>query len=151
MLTPEKSASLFNSLLNCPITLGILNRRRNRNQTKHPLSSRQQLLSFFNPTFIIPRSGELAKYRFILSHAPVPYTACNVYNTLWNLIPAAQLLAKEFQVKYSDILSIFNTFFPPWLRPEIKQMTVTRLDDALNFLQVVGWIRLDKTRRNHYR
>jgi hypothetical protein len=141
MLTPEKATALFNSLLNCPITWGyVIEEQVEVKQSVRSVRDKN-LLSCFNPSLLCSRSGELAKYKFILSHPPIPYTSCHVFTILWNLMQPTQLLTKEFDVKYSDILGIFNTFFPPWLRPEIKQMTITRLDEALTFLQDIGWIK----------
>jgi len=44
-------------------------------------------------------------------------------------------------VKYDDILDVFNNLFPPWVSPEVKQLNVGRLRDALGFLHELKWIR----------
>lgn len=141
MLTPEKSIPILKTLSNCPVTWGyILEENIELRQSIGSVKD-SKILSLFTPTLSCSLSAEIAKYKFIISHPPTPYTAVHVYSFLWNLIQPTQFFAPEFEVKYDDILTVFNSFFPPWLRPEIRQMSVTRLEEALDLLQKVGWIR----------
>lgn len=141
MLTPEKNIPIFKTLSNCPITWGyVLEENIELRQSIGSVKD-SRVLSLFTPTLSCPLSTEIAKYKFIISHPPTPYTAVQVYSFLWTLIQPTQLFAPEFEVKYDDILTVFNSFFPPWLRPEIRQMSVKRLEEAIDLLQKVGWIR----------
>jgi hypothetical protein len=147
MLTSEKNVSSFKTFSSCPITWGYvlddeITLKQSIGSVKDP-----KVLSLFNPTITCNLSGEIAKYKFIISHAPLPYTAVQVYSMLWNLIQPNQFFSREFEVKYDHILIIFNSYFPPWLRPEVRQMTVKRLDESLDFLQKVGWIRWYRNER----
>jgi hypothetical protein len=141
MLAPAKSTPIFKTLSNCPITWGyVLEENIELRQSIGSVKD-TKILSLFTPTISCPLSTEIAKYKFIISHPPTPYTAVHVYSFLWNLIQPTQFFAPEFEVKYDDVLTVFNSFFPPWLRPEIRQMSVKRLEEALDLLQKVGWIR----------
>ena len=128
-------------MADCPITWGyVLEEDVTLKQSIGSIKD-TKVLSLFTPTLSCHLSTDIAKYKFVMSHAPLPYTSVQVYSILWNLISPTQYFAREFEVKYDNILTIFNSYFPPWLRPEIRQMTVKRLDEALDFLQKVGWIR----------
>lgn len=147
MLTPNEAVSFFKKILDCPVTWGYtLNEEIVVEQGIGSVED-SRILSLFNPTVLCPRAEEVSKYKFIISHAPLPYTACQVYIVLWNLSPPTQFFTPEFEVKYDDILDGFNHLFPPWISPEIKQLNTSRLSGALLFLQVTGWIRWLETEK----
>ena len=147
MLTPKQAVNFFRKILGCPVTWGYtLNEEIVVEQGIGSVKD-SRILSLFNPTVLCPKAEEFSRYKFIISHAPLPYTACQVYIILWTLSPPTQFFAPEFEVKYDDILDGFNHLFPPWISPEIKQLNTSRLSEALIFLQVTGWIRWLETEK----
>lgn len=141
MLTPECVLKHFKQFLNCPTTWGYtLDSEILINQGISAVKD-PRIASLFKPSLTFPVSEEISKYKFFISHAPLPYTACQIYNILFTLTPPTQFFKKEFEVKFDDILEIFNNLFPPWVRREIKQLNVNRLSDSLDFLRRVGWIK----------
>jgi hypothetical protein len=141
MLTPEKAVQWFKEFLGCPITWGYtLNDEITIKQSVDSVKD-LRVSSLFKPDLSFQRAEDIAKYKFVTSHSPLPYVACHVYIILFTLLPADQTFSDEFEVKYSEILSRFNTSYPPWVRPEIKQLNVKGLKKALRFLQSIGWIR----------
>jgi len=145
MLTPKKAVKHFRKILNCPITWGYtLNEDILIEQGIRSVTD-SRILSLFNPTMLCPKAPEVAKYKFIISHAPLPYTACQVYYILWTLSPPARFFFPEFEVKYDDILDVFNNLFPPWISGEVRQLNDSRLRKALQFLHETGWIRFLET------
>jgi len=148
MLTPKRATRYFKGILNCPVTWGYkLNEEIVIEQSIGSVKD-SKILSLFNPTCFCPKAEEVAKYKFIISHAPLPYTTYHVYTILWNLKPPTQFFVPEFEVKYGDILGIFNNLFPPWISGEIKQLNIKRLQKALLFLQNIGWIRWVKAEKS---
>lgn len=147
MLTPERVVKHFRKLLDCPITWGY--ELDNEIVIKQAIGEVKDstVLSLFNPDLLCPVAEEVSKYKFFISHSPLPYAAFQIYNILFTLSPPTQFFRSEFEVKYSDVLEGFNNIFPPWVRPEVKQLNVTRLGEALNFLQRVGWIRWFETKK----
>jgi hypothetical protein len=141
MLTPEKAVQYFKEFLMCPITWGYeLNDEIIIKQTVSSVKD-PRVSSLFKPDLSFQRAEDIAKYKFITSHTPLPYVACQVYMILFTLIPADQTFSDEFEAKYSEILNQINTLYPPWVRPEIKQLNAKGLKKALQFLQNLGWIR----------
>jgi len=148
MLTPERVVKHFKEFLNCPITWGYqLDREIVIRQTMGAVED-STVSSLFNPDLLCPVAEELYKYKFFMSHPPLPYMATQIYNILFTLSPPAQFHNIEFEVKYNDILEGFNNIFPPWVGREVKQLTVKRLGGALNFLQRVGWIKWFETEKS---
>lgn len=148
MLTPKKAVSFFKKILDCPITWGYtLNEEIVVEQGIGSVGD-SKISSLFNPTLLCPKAEEVSKYKFIISHAPLPYTTCQVFIILYTLTPPTQYHTPEFDVKYDDILDQFNYLFPPWVSPEIRQLTPNRLNEALLLLQATGWIRwLEKEKK----
>ncbi len=147
MLTPEEIVKYFKEQLNCPITWGYrLNEEITINQSIGSVRD-SKIASLFTPMLVCPKAEEISKYKFIISHPPLPYTACQIYTVLWTLSPPTEFFTPEFEVKYDDILSVFNNLFPPWVHSEIRQLNVKRLSAALLFLQKIGWIRWFETER----
>lgn len=147
MLTPENVVKYFKEFLNCPITWGYeINSEITIKQTigavKDPLIS-----SLFNPNLTCPVADEISKYKFFISHPPLPYAAFIIFNVLFTLIKPPQFFKPEFEVKYDAILKGFNEMFPPWVRQEVKQLKVTRLSESLDFLDRVGWIKWFETEK----
>jgi hypothetical protein len=142
MLVPESAVKHFKNNLNCPVTWGY---KLNDDVTiEQGIGSVQdtKILSLFNPSMWFPKAEEIAKYKFVISHAPLAYTSSQVYAILWTLMSSpSDYFATEFKVKYDTILDQFNHLFPQWVSPEVKQMNVTRLKDALIFLQELSWVR----------
>lgn len=142
MLTPERVTHFFKELLVCPVTWGYeLSDHEIVIKQSIGLLKDQKVSSLFKPDLIFQKGEDVNKYRFIVSHAPLPYTACQVYIILFTLLRADQFFIDEFEAKYDKILTNFNALFPPWVRPEVKQLNVTRLREALHFLQSIGWIK----------
>ena len=147
MLTPQRVVKYFKGLLNCPITWGYeLDSEIVIRQTNGAIKD-SSVSSLFNPNLSFPVAEEISKYKFFISHPPLPYAACQIFNLLFTLIPPTQYFSSEFEVKYNDILEGFNNIFPPWVRREVKQLNVTRLGSSLNFLQKVGWIKWFETEK----
>lgn len=147
MLTPEIVVKHFREFLECPITWGYqldseMVIKQAVGEVKDSIVS-----SLFNPDLLCPVAEEVSKYKFLISHPPLPYMAFQIYNILFTLSPPTQFFGSEFEVKYNDVLGGFNNIFPPWVRPEVKQLNVTRLGEALNFLERVGWIRWFETEK----
>lgn len=141
MLTPERVAKHFQDFLNCPITWGYqLNSEIVIKQAIGAIKD-STVSSLFNPDLVCPLARQISKYKFLTSHPPLPYTAVQIFNLLFNLSPPTQFFSSEFEVKYQDVLDGFNDIFPPWIRGEVQQLNVKRLGEALDFLQKVGWIR----------
>jgi hypothetical protein len=141
MLTPEKAVQFFKEFLACPITWGYelndeITIKQSVGSVKDPRVS-----ALFKPDLSFQRAEDIAKYKFITSHSPLPYVACQVYMILFTLIRADQTFSDKFEVKYSEILDRINTLYPPWVRPEIRQLNVKKLRKALQFLQNIRWIR----------
>lgn len=142
MLVPESAVKHFKNNLNCPVTWGY---KLNGDVTiEQGIGSVQdsKILSLFTPSLGFPKAEEIAKYKFIISHAPLAYTTSQVYTILWMLMSSpSDYFAAEFKVKYDTILDQFNHLFPQWVSPEVKQMNVSRLREALIFLQELSWVR----------
>ena len=142
MLVPENVVKYFKNNLDCPVTWGY---KLNGDVTiEQGIGSVQdsKILSLFTPSLWFPKAEEIVKYKFVISHAPLAYTASQVYTILWTLMSSpSDYFATEFQVKYDTILDQFNHLFPPWVSSEVKQMNVTRVKEALIFLQELGWVR----------
>jgi len=149
MLTPNEEIQNFKKILSCPITWGY--------ELEEEISIEQgigsvkdgEVLKLFDPIFTFPISEEAAKYQFIISHPPLPYTAWRVYMILWTCLSGhdARYHSPQFKVGYDVILTTFNHLFPPWISAEIKQMNDTRLKEALVFLDklhLVDWIKPEK-------
>jgi hypothetical protein len=135
MLTPEQVVNNFKQFLNCPITWSY--EVDSEISVKQEINTVQdsQISSLFNPNLTFPVTEEISKYKFLISHAPLPYTAFQIFNVLLTLTPPNQFFTKEFEVKLPVILEIFNNMFPPWIREEIHQLNKKRLKESLNFLQ----------------
>jgi hypothetical protein len=147
MLTPEGSVASFRKLLDCPITWGyILDSEVVIKQMIWSIKD-SKVLSLFNPNLICAMAEEISRYKFFISHPPLPYASCEIYNVLWTLSPPQQFFAPEFEVKYKDILGVFNSLFPPWISGEAKQLNVKRLEEALDFLQRTKWVKWFKTEK----
>lgn len=141
MITPAKIIEYLKRILDCPVTWGYtVNGEICINQSIGLIKD-TQISSLFKPTLFCPKSRDICKYKFIISHSPLSYTACQVYTILWTLHPPAGYFAPEFDVDYKTILDQFNHLFPPWLSPEVKQLNVDRLRQALTFLQNINWIK----------
>lgn len=147
MLTPEGSVGLFKKFLNCPITWGYsLDSEIVIKQMIGAIKD-SNVLSLFSPDLVCAMAEEISRYKFFISHPPLPYASCEIYNVLWTLSPPKQFFAPEFEVKYKDVLDVFNALFPPWISGEAKQLNVKRLEEALDFLQKTKWIKWFKTQR----
>jgi len=147
MLTPKNATELLKKILGCPITWGYtLNEEIVIDQSIESVKD-SKILSLFKPVFFCPKSKEVSKYKFIISHSPLPYTSCIVYTILWTLNPPTDYFTSEFDVNYDIILDTFNHLFPPWLSPEVKQLNDTRLKEALALLQSIGWIKWLETEK----
>ena len=151
MLTPQNATRFFARISGCPITWGYeLDEVISINQSIRSVKD-SKIPSLFDPILLCPKSEDVAKYKFIISNAPLPYTASQVYTVLWTLWrpPRARaLFTPEFEVQYENVLDMFNNLFPPWVSKEIKQLNASRLREALLLLQDVGWIRwLERERR----
>lgn len=142
MLVPDGSIKHFKKNLNCPVTWGY---KLNGNVTiQQGIGSVKdsKILALFNPSMWFEKAEEIAKYKFVISHAPLAYTSSQVYTILWTLMSSpSDYFATEFKVKYDTILNQFNHLFPQWISAEVKQMNVSRLEEALLFLQELGWVR----------
>jgi hypothetical protein len=147
MLTPEKSVTFFKRLLNCPITWGYNLEREIVIKQMIGAVKDSKISSLFNPDLLCSMAEEISRYKFFISHPPLPYAACEVYHVLWTLSPPNQFFGLEFEVKYKDILDVFNTLFPPWISGEAKQLNLRRLEEALEFLQSTKWVRWFKTEK----
>jgi hypothetical protein len=147
MLTPQVVAVEFKKILGCPIIWGYqLNDEITIEQTIGSVKD-EEISSVFDPILHVSKSRDVAKYRFIISHAPLPYTACQIYTLLWTLLPTTQYFKPEFEVDYDVLLEQFNHLFPPWISAEVKQMNVTRLEEAVGFLESVAWIKWFSTEK----
>lgn len=78
MLVPENIASSFKEILDCPITWGYTLEEdilisQNLGSVKD-----SRILLLFNPNMFFSKPKEVSKYKFIISHSPLPYTACQV-------------------------------------------------------------------------
>lgn len=147
MLTPESVVKYFNKFLNCPITWGYeINSEIAIKQTIGAVKD-PSMSSLFNPNLTCPVADEISKYKFFISHPPLPYAAFIIFSVLFTLIKAPQFFKPEFEVKYDTILKGFNEMFPPWIRREVKQLKVTRLSESLDFLDRVGWIKWFETEK----
>ena len=141
MFTPKKVTKYLKKFLDCPITWGYkLNEEITIEQSIKSVKD-SRVLSLFSPTLLCPKAKEISKYKFIISHAPIPYTAYQVYTVPWTLWTPTRYHAPDFEVKYDDVLGVFNNLFPPWISEEIRQLNVSRLQEALLCLQEMGWIR----------
>jgi hypothetical protein len=141
MLTPEKAVQWFKEFLGCPITWGYgLNDEITIKQSVGSIKD-PRVSALFKPDLSFQRAEDIAKYKFITSNTPLPYVACHVYMVLFTLIRPDQTFSDKFEVKYSELLDRVNTLYPPWVSPEIKQLNVKTLRNALHFLQGIGWIR----------
>ncbi len=142
MLVPESAVKYFRKNLNSPVTWGY---KLNGDVTiEQGIGTVQdsKILALFNPSMWFQKAEEIAKYKFVISDAPLAYSASQVYTILWTLMSSpSDYFATEFKVKYDTILEQFNHLFPQWVSPEVKQMNVTRLREALIFLQELGWVR----------
>lgn len=142
MLVPDGSVKYFKNNLNCPVTWGY---KLNGNVTIEQGIGKVQdskILALFNPSMWFETAEEIAKYKFVISHAPLSYTASQIYTILWTLMSSPNdYFTTEFKVKYDTILDQFNHLFPQWVSAEVKQMNVSRLEEALLFLQELGWVR----------
>ncbi len=95
--------------------------------------------SMFHPRLAFPVPVEALKYKFIREEPSLPYTAQTVYASLWPLRDDFE--SPEFKVSYKIVLDQMNTLFPSWLGEDIHQITPGRLNNALSFLNRIGWIR----------
>ena len=147
MLIPKPATESFKTITGCPTTWNYtINGEIIIDQCIGSIKD-PKMLSLFKPKFICPKGRELSKYKFILSHAQVPYVACHVYIILWSLQPAPDFFASEFIVDYNQILEHFNNTFPPWVSSEVKQLNATRLQQSLMFLQIIKWIKWIETEK----
>lgn len=147
MLTPQKATTHFRKILNCPTTWGYrLNEEIIIEQSVGSVKD-SKVLSLFDPTLFCPKAEEISKYKFVISRAPLPYTAYQVYTVLWTLWTPTRYFTPEFEVKYDDVLDVFNNLFPPWISGEIKQLNASRLQEAILCLQEIGWIRWLETEK----
>ena len=141
MLIPKQAIESFKKMSGCPVTWDYaLNEEIIINQCIGSVKD-SPILSLFKPTFMCPKAREISKYKFIISHSPLPYMACQVYTILWTLHPPSDYFASEFCVDYDQILDQFNNIFPPWVSSEVKQLNDTRLKQSLIFLQIIDWIK----------
>lgn len=147
MLTPERSVRHFRGLLDCPITWGYSLDSEIAIKQMIGAVKDSRVSSLFSPDLTCTVAEEISKYKFFISHPPLSYTSCEIYHALWTLSPSYQFFAPEFEVKYDDILDVFNTSFPPWICHEARQLNITRLNDALDFLQKIGWIKWFKAEK----
>jgi hypothetical protein len=145
MLTPQKAVQWFKGFLDCPITWGYeLNDEITIKQSVRSIKD-PRVSALFRPDLSFQRAEDIAKYKFITSDTPLPYVACHVYMILFTLRRPDQTFSDKFEVKYGELLDRINTLYPPWVRPEIKQLNVTKLREALHFLQGIRWIRWFKS------
>ena len=142
MLTPKEVVKNFKKKTNCPITWGYKLDGGVYIEQSIGSVNNAQILSFFNPTLIIPLSAERRRYRFVLSHAPKPYTTWQIYSTIFIMYRTKDFDKSTFEVKYSEILADFNNLFPPWILKEAKQLNARRLEEALTFLKELGWLEI---------
>lgn len=141
MLCPLESAREYSEQgISCPVPiLGYLLEREITVEQVVGQIQDTSLRSMFNPRMVFPVSNSAYKYKFIREEPPLPYTAQSVFASLWPL--RMDFESPEFKVDYQVVLEQFNTLFPRWLAPDILQMTPGRLNDALHFLNGIGWIR----------
>lgn len=79
MLTAERSVEHFRKLLNCPITWGY--RLDSEIEIKQMIGAVKdtKVSSFFSPNLQCSVAEEISRYKFFLSHPPLPYAACEIY------------------------------------------------------------------------
>lgn len=141
MLIPKPATDSFKTIQGCPTTWNYtLNGEITIEQCIGSIKD-PQMLSLFRPLLIFPKGKELSKYKFLLSHVPVPYVACQVYTIICTLQSAKDWFAQEYSVDYDQILEQFNNIFPPWVSSEVKQLNPTRLQHSLMFLKIINWIK----------
>jgi len=141
MLVPTNVVTAFKKILDCPITWGyILDEDIIISQSIGSVQD-SRVIPLFNPNLFFSKAKEVSKYKFIISHSPLPYTACQVYTILWALHPPFGYFASEFSVEYDVILSSFNDLFPPWISSEVQQLQPKRLKKSLGLLEDIGWIK----------
>ncbi len=87
----------------------------------------------FNPSI------SLSKYKYIKAGPPVTYTAADV----WTMLPIFRGIRDvgrpSFEVDRNLLIERAKSFYPPWIRDN-NQITASRVDDALEFLDVIDFI-----------
>jgi len=81
-----------------------------------------------------------SKHKFIKAEPPVVYTAFEVNLMLRTFLDVKTVMQDQFTVKRDDVLSIMNTYYPPWINENLKQMSSKRLNNALEFLDKIDMI-----------
>lgn len=77
------------------------------------------------------------KYKFVRREPPIPYTT----HFVWGFISLSKdAFQKEVTVQYNKLVEQINNVCPPWCA-EAKQLSEGRLNKAIDFLRLLGWIK----------
>jgi hypothetical protein len=75
--------------------------------------------------------------KFLKQTPPVPYSAWAIWQVVWASVPAFK---EDYPVKYPTILRECQKFYPSWISHDTEQITMGRVNDALELLRHVGWV-----------
>lgn len=85
----------------------------------------------------------LSIYKILKSEPPLPYIAEIVYSALWN--NRYDYGKDSFEASKSNVNKIVKILYPPYLRSptggNVEQLLPGRVDKALNFLEMIEWIK----------
>ena len=85
-----------------------------------------------------------SKHKFIKAEPPVVYTAFEVTQILRTFLDVKTITQDQFLVNRADVLSHMNSFYPPWVSENLKQISSKRLNNALEFLDKIDMVDWEK-------
>ncbi len=110
-----------------------------RFKLKGPVRSKPLRLLLQGDPIVFNPSISLSKYKYIKAGPPVTYTAADV----WTLLPIFRGIQDvgrpSFEVDRGLLIERAKSFYPPWIRDN-NQVTTARVDDALEFLDLIDFI-----------
>jgi len=75
--------------------------------------------------------------KFLKQTPPVPYSAWTIWQVVWASVPPFK---EDYSVRYTTILKECQKFYPSWISQDTEQITMGRVNEALELLQYVGWV-----------
>ena len=149
LLFPKSCEEIIDQIDNKKIDLEIIvfNLRDEENISfvwffKKPI--RDSLLDQIVSTKIPCNEDDFSKYKFIRKDPHPIYTAWILKNLIFPCFKTPYNYGKEkFRIQLKNIYEQAESFFPPWIGTDIKQITSRRINKALDFLKFVKFIDLD--------
>ncbi|MBE3093862.1 MAG: hypothetical protein IMZ52_02440 [Actinobacteria bacterium] len=85
-----------------------------------------------------------SKHKFIKAEPHQVYTAFQVNLILRSFQDISTVNQPSYIVKKDDVLSVMNTYYPPWINENLMQINSGRLNHALEFLDKIEAIEWDR-------